>query len=406
MSDLIEDVENTVAATGPGTADASGTSGAPDVLADPAAGVGKGGRRRPLRVALALLASLGVTAVAVAAATGAFGGSDTEGTESGAASGPAKTATVQRTDLTRSDTLDGTLGYGDSTPVQAAGQGVLTWLPSAGDTVKRGQPVYRLNEQEVPLLYGATPLYRTLDVDAEGRDVEVLEKNLAALGYTGFTVDDTYTEGTADAVRDWQKDLGREETGAVGAGDAVVAPGARRVAEVQGTLGGQAGGTVLTWTGTVRTVTVELDVKDEDLVSGDDTKATVKLPDGSTVEAEVSEVGTAVTAAAGASDGGQSSETAASDPTVPVTLTVDAQQKLGRYQAAPVDVDFEAETRKNVLAVPVEALVALREGGYAVERVTATGSEYLAVDTGLFAGGMVEISGAGITEGLKVGVPK
>ncbi|MFF3375696.1 peptidoglycan-binding protein [Streptomyces sp. NPDC002680] len=390
MSDLIEDVEDvehTVAV-------------APDGMSEVRA-ARTGGRRRPLRVALALLASLGVTAVAVAAATGAFGGSDAEGTESGAASGPAKTATVQRTDLTRGDTLDGTLGYGDSTPVQAAGQGVLTWLPSAGDTVKRGQPVYRLNEQKVPLLYGATPLYRTLDVDAEGRDVEVLEKNLAALGYTGFTVDDTYTEGTADAVRDWQKDLGRAETGTVGAGDAVVAPGARRVAEVQGTLGGQAGGTVLTWTGTVRTVTVELDVKDEDLVSGDDTRATVKLPDGRTVEAEVTEVGTAVTAAATASTGGQSS-----DPTLPVTLTVDDQRKLGRYQAAPVDVDFEAETRKNVLAVPVEALVALREGGYAVERVTATGSEYLAVDTGLFAGGMVEISGAGVTEGLKVGVPK
>ncbi|WP_405536653.1 peptidoglycan-binding protein [Streptomyces sp. NBC_00075] len=387
MSDLIEDVENTVAV-------------APDGVSEVGA-ARTGGRRRPLRIALALLASLGVTAVAVAAATGAFGGSDTEGTESGAASGPAKTATVQRTDLTRSDTLDGTLGYGDSTPVQAAGQGVLTWLPSAGDTVKRGQPVYRLNEQAVPLLYGATPLYRTLDVDAEGRDVEVLEKNLAALGYTGFTVDDTYTEGTADAVRDWQKDLGRAETGTVGAGDAVVAPGARRVAEVQGTLGGQAGGAVLTWTGTVRTVTVELEVKDEDLVSGDDTKAKVKLPDGRTVEAEVTEVGTAVTAAATASTGGQSS-----DPTLPVTLTVDDQQKLGRYQAAPVDVDFEAETRKNVLAVPVEALVALREGGYAVERVTATGSEYLAVDTGLFAGGMVEISGAGVTEGLKVGVPE
>lgn len=395
MSDLIEDT--VAAAAGPDApTEAEGAVGGVSAA--------RGVRRRPLRIALTLLAALGVTAVAVAAATGAFGGGDTEGTESGAPSGPAKTATVQRTDLTRSDTLDGTLGYGDSVPVQAAGQGVLTWLPSAGDTVRRGQAVYRLNEQEVPLLYGATPLYRTLDVDAEGRDVEVLEKNLAALGYTGFTVDDTYTEGTADAVRDWQKDLGREETGRVGAGDAVVAAGARRVAEVQGTLGAPAGGTVLTWTGTVRTVTVELDVKDEDLVSGDDTKATVKLPDGSTVEAEVSEVGTAVTAAA--ETGGAQSAGTAADPTVPVTLTVDDQKKLGRYQAAPVDVDFEAETRENVLAVPVEALVALREGGYAVERVTAAGSEYLAVDTGMFAGGMVEVSGAGITEGLKVGVPK
>jgi hypothetical protein len=400
VSDLIEGQATGVADVERDTV----TVNTPDAPTDTESGAGKGGRRRPLRIALALLASLGLTAVAVAAATGAFGGSDSESTGSDAASGPAKTATVQRTDLTRSDTLDGTLGYGDATPVQAAGQGVLTWLPSAGDTVKRGQALYRLNEQEVPLLYGATPLYRTLDVDAEGRDVQVLEKNLAALGYTGFTVDDTYTEGTADAVRDWQEDLGRKETGTVGAGDAVVAPGARRVAEVQGILGGSAGGTVLSWTGTVRTVNVELDVKDEDLVSGDGTKATVKLPDGRTVEAEVTEVGTAVTAAA-ATGGGQSSG-AASDPTVPVTLTVNDQQKLGRYQSAPVDVDFKAETRENVLAVPVEALVALREGGYAVERVTAAGSEYLAVHTGLFAGGMVEISGAGITEGLKVGVPE
>jgi hypothetical protein len=182
-------------------------------------------RRRPLRIAVTLLASLGVLAAGTVAATGAFGGTDTEASAPDEASGPPKSATVEKTSLTRTETLDGILGYGEAAPVQAAGQGVVTWLPDAGDTVRRGEAAYRVDEEEVPLLYGATPLYRTLGIGVEGRDVEVLEKNLADLGYDGFTVDDTYTQGTADAVRDWQEDLGREETGTVRTGDAVVAPG-------------------------------------------------------------------------------------------------------------------------------------------------------------------------------------
>jgi len=55
-----------------------------------------------------------------------------------------------------------------------------------------------------------------------------------------------------------------------------------------------------------------------------------------------------------------------------------------------------------VLSVPVEALVARPGGGYAV----VTGGRYLPVKTGLFAGGYVEISGAGVVAGLTVGVPR
>lgn len=361
-------------------------------------------RRRPLRIALAVLAAVAVAGAAVAAATGVFGGTEDGATASDAASGPAKTAEVKQTSLTRSETLDGTLGYGEATPVQASGQGVVTWLPGEGDTVERGETVYRADEKKVPLLYGATPLYRPLETGAEGRDVELLEKNLSALGYGGFTVDDEYTEGTADAVRDWQEDLDREETGTVQPADAVVASGARRVTDVQAALGAPPNGTVLTWTGTERTITVQLAVKDEDLVSGEETRATVTLPDGSTAEAKVAEVGTAVTAEP--AQEGEAQQQSGEDATLPVTLTVEDQKKLGRYQAAPVDVAFEAETREDVLAVPVEALVALREGGYAVEAVRADGTEYLPVKLGMFSGGMVEVSGQGVTAGLKVGVPK
>jgi hypothetical protein len=61
-----------------------------------------------------------------------------------------------------------------------------------------------------------------------------------------------------------------------------------------------------------------------------------------------------------------------------------------------------------VLAVPVNALVALAGGGYAVEEVDASGVHKLvAVSVGLFddAAGMVQVSGSGLAAGQRVVVP-
>jgi membrane fusion protein, multidrug efflux system len=71
-----------------------------------------------------------------------------------------------------------------------------------------------------------------------------------------------------------------------------------------------------------------------------------------------------------------------------------------------VDVVFTASERKDVLTVPVTALVALAEGGYGVEVVSGSTSRYVPVTTGLFSNGRVEIEGSGIREGTRVGVPK
>ncbi|MQY10418.1 hypothetical protein SRB5_05260 [Streptomyces sp. RB5] len=363
-------------------------------------------RRRPVRALLISLAALTVAGTGAAAATGVLG-TDSEATAGAAPSGPAKTAKVERTTLTRTETVEGTLGYGEPAPVQAgspgrSGAGILTQLPGEGAVIERGETVYSLNEEQVPLLYGTTPLYRALDTGAEGKDVAMLEKNLAALGYTGFDPDDTYTSGTATAVRAWQDDLGREETGTVAPGDAVVAAGARRVAEVTAAIGTAPAGGILTWTGTHRLVTVDLEVRYEDLVR-EGTTASVELPDGTEAAAEVTDVGNAATARPDA--GGEGSADAA-DATVPVELTVTDRKKLGRYQAAPVDVTLSADKREDVLAVPVQALVARPDGGYAVQAVAADGTvAYRPVELGMFAGGRVEITGDGITEGLTVGVP-
>ncbi|MFD7132842.1 peptidoglycan-binding protein [Streptomyces sp. NPDC059894] len=404
----------------------SEAAGTPDVFSDTgdrsdAAQVAPSRHRRhPLRRSLIVVAATAVAAAGGLAATGALGG-DGGGSAAAAPSGPARTASVERTTLTRSETVEGTLGHGDPTTVRAAGAGsgepadsgeggtggggsgggTLTWLPAEGDVIERGEPVYRVNEDKVPLLYGSLPFYRTLDAGADGADVELLEENLAALGYTGFTVDDTYTSGTAAAVREWQEDLGREETGTVAAGDAVVAAGARRVAGVTAVRGDAASGELLTWTGTRRLVTVDLEAKYEDLVE-EGSKATVRLPDGTEAEATVTDVGNAATAKPSGSGGDGGAEEA----TLPVELSVEDQRKLGRYQAAPVDVTLTAESRENVLAVPVTALVARKGGGYAVQAVTGSGVEYRPVEVGLFADGLVEVDGDGITEGLKVGIPQ
>ncbi|MFI7409556.1 peptidoglycan-binding protein [Streptomyces sp. NPDC049627] len=371
-------------------------------------------RRRPWRTAGLVALAIAVVAGAGAASAGVLGG-DGGGTDAAAPDAPPSTTEVKRTTLTRSETVDGTLGHGDVSAVQAppgpqgGGGGVVTWVPAEGDVLERGDAVYRVAEQEVPLLYGSIPLYRQMREGTEGADVKMLEKNLSALGYTGFTVDDEYTSGTADAVRDWQDDLGREETGTVRPGDAVIAEGARRVADVRAVPGAPLSGAVLTWTGTERVVSVDLDAQYEDLVHKG-TKATVTLPDDTTVQAEVTEVGTPTTGQdAGASGKGSGNGGSGGNDkaTLPVELKVAEQKKLGSYQAASVDVSLKAETRENVLVVPINALVARQGGGYAVDVVRPDGEvRRTPVEVGMFADSMVEISGKGLTDGTVVGVPR
>ncbi|WP_320776849.1 peptidoglycan-binding domain-containing protein [Streptomyces sp. CRN 30] len=381
-----------------------------------------GRRRRPVRTSLIVLVAIVVAAAAGLAASGALGGSDDDGAAQ-APTGPSATAKVKRTTLTDSETVSGSIGYGPATTVQAvdgggSGQGtaggdggsaILTWIPEAGDTVERGDNVYSVNQRRTPLLYGDIPFYRTLRSGDSGSDVKILEANLKALGYDGFTADSTYNDATAAAVRQWQDDLNREETGAVEPGDAVVAEGARKVSEVTASTGAAPSGPLLSWTATERVVTVDLEAQYEDLVEAG-TAAEITLPDGGTVQGKVTDVGAPSNVSDDPSgDAGGGGADSDQEATLPVRLKVEDQKGLGDYQAASVDVTLESESRKNVLAVPVNALVARDGGGYALEVVKPSaphGVEYVPVELGLFADSLVEVSGAGISEGTVVGVAK
>jgi peptidoglycan hydrolase-like protein with peptidoglycan-binding domain len=363
-----------------------------------------------------LLISGIVVAVIGAAVAGFVLVSGSGGTGSGAGVGlPPATATVVRTTLVETKTVSGMLGYGDPVPIRAGQRGTLTWIAAVGSSVQRGEPLFKVDERPVVAVYGSLPLYRSLGVGTKGRDVRQFEQNLAALGSAGFTVDDTYTAATATAVRAWQVRLNLPVTGNVEVGQVVFTPGPVRIARHAARVGdmisgeaGQGGAAVLDYTGTTRGVTVELAVADLPLaVKG--RAVTVTVPGRGTVKGRISQVGTVVTAQAATPDQGvtpDGTSTAAADESIELAVTIADQKDLGSLDAAPVDVDLVSDRRANVLAVPVVALLALPHGGFGVQVAGEATTGIVAVKTGMFAGGQVEVSGIGIAKGVKVGVPK
>lgn len=323
-----------------------------------------------------------------------------------AADTPSSTATAEVTarDLEERTDVEGTLGYGETVEVSLAGQGTLTWLPPEGTVVERGQAVAEVDDRVIPLIYGDQPLWRELGPDVDdGADVEQLEANLVALGVVTadeLTVDQDWTSATTDAVEEWQEALGLEETGRLGLGEVVVQPAAVRVTGQPTPLGGQVGGPVLEVGGTGRQVTVDLEATRQGLVTVDQA-VDIELPDGSTVTGKVASVGTV--AEAPEDDNGD--PMADQTPTIEVTIALDDPAAAGNLDEAPVTVSVVTSAAQGVLAVPVDALLALAEGGYAVERTDAGGAtELVAVEVGAFADGWVEVTGD-LAEGDDVVVP-
>lgn len=220
---------------------------------------------------------------------------------------------------------------------------------------------------------------------SDDADVRQLADNLATLGYEG---------ALPDQVRAWQRDAGLPITGIVGPGQLVVAPGpvhiAVHIASIGEMLGVSAadGGAVLDYSRIERLVAVPLAVADQGLAAIGRV-ATITLPDDSEVGGTISEVGSVV-----------------SNGTIEVTIAIADQAALGELEVASVDVELVSSGREDVLSVPVAALLARPEGGFAVEAVDDGQSLLVAVTTGLFAAGRVEVSGEGIAEGMLVGVPR
>ncbi|TDC29956.1 peptidoglycan-binding protein [Kribbella albertanoniae] len=349
----------------------------------------------------------GAAVLAVAAATAVIAGAD--GSEVVADSEPPPTATVVKTNLVQTVQVSGTLSYGVPQPLTvAANPGTITWIAPEGSTVKVGQPVYKVDNVPVILWKGSTPLYRPLKLGTKGADVLLAEQNLAALGYLKVKPNSKYGTATANAVTAWQEATGQPETGVVEPHDVVLAQlgppanlagnGGLRIAMHTLAPGDRVGSNtnneILTYSGTTPLVVVGLDVAKQHLVKKG-LKATVTLPTGKAVAGTVAAISSVATVPEEGSD---------DPPTVPVVIGLADPAAAGGLDSAPVDVALVSAQKHGVLAVPIAALVALAEGGYGVQVVAAGTTSYVAVKTGMFAGGKVEVTGAGITAGTVVGV--
>jgi peptidoglycan hydrolase-like protein with peptidoglycan-binding domain len=347
-------------------------------------------RRRTLAAvggaALALVAGLAVTGLP----GGGAKADDGDGPRLGAAA-------VSRRTLVEQQDLDGTLGHGDAVPLVNRTNGTLTWMAAPGATVDRGEPLYEVDGRKVRLLFGDRPAWRTLGPDTSGVDVKQLKQNLVALGHgtaAGLGTGDAWTAATTDAVKRWQKASGLDQDGVVDLGEIVFQPGAVIVSSQSGHVGEDArpGGAVLTATPAATVVTVGLDASKRDLIAAGDT-VEIELPGGKRIPGTVASVGTSASSDDGNGGGGNAE--------VQVTITPGASTE--GLDGSPVDVYFTRRQAENVLAVPVGALLALAEGGYGVE--LADSHELVAVETGLFADGMVEVRANGLQPGQKVVVP-
>ncbi len=345
-----------------------------------------------LRRRLLIAGAVTVTAAIIAVAAYGFGGSVPQ-VEASSTGLPPATAKVTEGTLTQTQSVSGTLSYGPVQTLTGKADGTVTWLPAPGSVIKAGDPLYKIDNDPVLLFAGKLPPYRTLSEGDSGPDVKQLEKNLTAMGYQGIDVDSYFGSSTTEAVCDWQDDHGLPENGEVAPGQLAVTTGPIRIAEVKAQVGAglAPGAEVLGFTGTKRVVQIDLAVDKQQFVEVGN-PATVVLPDGSKVTGTVSAIGAvAKTDAEG-------------ETTIPVTVTIKDQQALGTLEAAPVTVQLITGKASNVLIVPVTALVALSGGGYGVQVVAGGQVDYVAVQTGMFAGGMVQISGAGISAGTVVGV--
>ena len=313
------------------------------------------------------------------------------------------TTPVVRTDLRRVETFPALLRYSGSRVVISATGGIVTRVPPEGTALVRGDQLIEIDGRPVFVFYGERPMWRPIGLMSdgtavEGPDVEQLELNLEALGYpVGSAPDQVFDDDTVRALERWQADAGLEESGQLELGRIVYVEGPVRVGRSLVELGSvlAPGVPLVEVSDTTQEVRLELPVDRRDRISVGEPVG-VGLPDDVTAPATVHDIGMVVF---------RSAEDRKGVDLVEVTIGLDDPRLGAPYLGYPVDVEIVTDEAAGVLAVPVKALVALSEGGYAVE-VEASGEVTLVgVDTGMYADGLVEVEGD-ISAGDLVRVPK
>lgn len=317
---------------------------------------------------------------------------------------PAKTVVDESVEVTRRNleedlSLNATISYGEATALPIEADGIVTAAPEQDDILRPGDEVVRVNDRPITLADGDVPLYRELrrvgkwDVDdagdrlgfQEGGDVEQLQRFLVGKGFDDdgrLEVDGVFGLTTERAVKAWQKDAAVPATGRVDRSQLLFIDEPVRVESVPA-IGDRFDQITV---GALRPI-AELQVSNRQrsyFVEG--TEVTIETDAGMSAG-----IVTKVERTVGA------------DGSTQYSITIEFTNGDAPADVTTAEVTSVRLVAENVTAVPVRTLVALAEGGWAVQLETPSGPTLTAIELGNVVEGMAEITG--LDEGARVVIP-
>lgn len=248
---------------------------------------------------------------------------------------------------------------------------------------------------------GGTILNVSTGDPASGTLVLQLEEALADLGFDAnntLEVDGVFSPETTQAVLDFQAAVGLGEDGLLNFGEIVFLPGSIRVTSQLAVLGSSVGqgSPIFGISLTDKLVSIHLPADEQDLLDIGDA-VIIEMPDFREVPGKVVFV----------SQTAQAAENDWDPKTFEVRIEFEDPSIAKDLDEAPVDVIVVTDSVDDVMAIPVSALLALLEGGYAVEvRISSSRTNLVAVEVGFFgSNNMIEIISSEIELGDQVVVP-
>jgi peptidoglycan hydrolase-like protein with peptidoglycan-binding domain len=299
------------------------------------------------------------------------------------------TAMARLGDMTLDREFRARVSFGDRWSIPTTASGTVTQSRDESAIVAFGAELIRIDDRPVFLAEGTMPMYRELvRVDTRqrdqngdrlelqtGDDIVQLQRFLASAGFDAegeLEVDGEFGPTTEQAVKEWQEAVGLPVTGRVDRAQLVFSETPVRVA-----AGLRVGSPFVEMPVTEPAPIVTVDTSNRDRSA---------LAIGSTVQ---------VVTGADIRHAGQVTEqqqVRADDGSTVwrTTITVDAD--LG--DASEATVEAITVIAEQVLLVPVGSLLALAEGGFAVELVRLDGLPVLTtVEVGEVVDGLAEITG-------------
>ena len=335
-----------------------------------------------------LVAGAGVVAAGAVGTYGVRADSGMPASATNTASWTPAVATVTRGDLAAVRDFRATISFGDPWPLESAVHGIVTASLPRGAVLGDGDEVVRVDDRPLILAIGTMPMYRTLEkVDTrirdennrrrsllEGDDVLQLQRHLLAAGFDAngsLTADGVFGRRTEEAVEAWQTALGLSVTGRVDSSQLVFSSEPLRIAR-ELRVGSPFQGIEVTRP--EATVLVDTSSRDRSALSPGTSLVVVLASDERL---------------AGRAEGQE--QTTGADGGAVWRTTITTTEALPDVSTATVEV--REGLAADAILVPASALLALAEGGFAVERRDAAGSTLIGVEVTDVLDGLAAVTG-------------